>query len=281
MWSLMNILPGNAAVNILDIGAALGETPPYQSFVDAGRAKIFGFEPNQEEHEKLRAKYGKQHRFLPYFAGDGGKAVYYETNWPPTGSLLEPNLELLGKFNNMAELSQTVARHEVETKRIDDMDEIKDVDFIKIDVQGGELAVLSNAGRALASAVCVQAEVEFVELYKGQPMFADIDAFLRANGFQFHTFDGFGTRAFRPLVFNGNVNAGLRQYLWSDAIYVRDWMRLDQLSEIKLKKYALLAHDLLKSYDLAYHVLLELDRKSGKSHAADYLKRLSGGQASP
>jgi len=39
--------------------------------------------------------------------------------------------------------------------------------------------------------VLIQTEVEFVELYKGQPMFADVDIFLRASGFQFHTLNSF------------------------------------------------------------------------------------------
>jgi hypothetical protein len=163
----------------------------------------------------------------------------------------------------------------VSTTRLDDIAEISDIDFIKIDVQGSELVVFKNASRVLSSAVLIQTEVLFVELYKGQPMFADVDTFLRANGFQFHTLNGFSGRAFKPLVANGDVNSAFRQALWSDAVYARDWMRLEDLSEAKLRNYAILAHDVLRSYDLAHLALSALDDKTGGRHAADYLRRLT------
>ena len=110
-------------------------------------------------------------------------------------------------------------------------------------------------------------------------MFADVDTFLRGSGFQFHTFHCFGGRAFKPLVVNNDVNKAFRQILWSDAIYARDWMRLDALDETKLRKYAILAHDLLQSYDLAHRVLAALDRKTGGDLAPAYASRLGRGVA--
>jgi Methyltransferase FkbM domain len=194
-----------------------------------------------------------------------------------TGSLYEPNSPLLEKFQNLAELVTPVATHPVTTTKVDDIVDIGDVDFLKIDIQGGELAVFQNALQALAGTLVIQTEVEFLELYKGQPMFADVDIFLRGVGFQFHTFNGFGSRAFKPLVLNNNVNQGLRQMLWSDAIYVKDWMNLSDLDVTKLQKYAVIAHDLLRSYDLAHFILQALDQKTGSAFAPKYLNQLSEG----
>ena len=277
MWSLLEYLPEDFKINIVDIGAALGERPLYQSLVDAGRARIIGFEPNPQECERLNREYGEAHRFFPYFIGDGQPAIFHETNWTLTGSLYEPNSPLLEKFQNLAEVVTPVARHSVSTTRLDDIVEIGDLDLVKIDIQGGELTVFQNALRAISGALLIQTEVEFVELYKGQPMFADVDVFLRNNGFQFHAFNGFGSRTFKPLIINDDINAGLRQALWSDAFYVRDWMKLEQLDAIKLMKYAVLAHDLLQSYDLAHLILATLDHKTGSSLAPSYLSRLVEG----
>ena len=179
MWSLLDTFPDELQINILDVGAAIDETPSYKSLVDAGRARIVGFEPNPQECERLNREYGKQHRFFPYFVGDGRPATFHETNWAHTGSLYEPNSPLLDKFQNLAEIMSPVARHPVGTTRLDDIAEIGDVDFVKIDVQGSELAVFQNALRALSGTLLIQVEVEFVELYRGQPMFADVDIFLR------------------------------------------------------------------------------------------------------
>jgi protein O-GlcNAc transferase len=276
MWSLLEFFPEDFKINILDVGAAFLEKPPYQSLVDAGRGRIFGFEPDKQACEQLNRKYGNPHRFFPFFVGDGRPAIFHETNWAPTGSLYEPNTPLLEKFQNLAEVVTPVATHAVKTTRLDDIGEIDDIDFIKIDVQGSELSIFENASRALSSTVLIQTEVEFVELYKGQPMFADVDIFLRTNGFQFHTLNGFSGRVFKPLLLNGDVNSALRQALWSDALYVRDWMHLENLPETKLRNYAILAHDVVRSYDLAHLALSALDDKTGKGYAANYLKRLSG-----
>lgn len=274
MWSLLEFFPEDFKINILDIGAAFTEKPPYQSLVDAGRGRIFGFEPDIQACEQLNRKYGNPHRFFPFFVGDGRPATFHETNWAPTGSLYEPNTPLLEKFQNLAEVTTPVATHAVKTTRLDDIAEIIEIDFIKIDAQGSELAIFEHASRVLSSTLLIQTEVLFVELYRRQPMFADVDIFLRTNGFQFHTLNGFAGRVFKPLVLNGDVNSALRQALWSDALYVRDWMRLEELSETKLRNYAILAHDVVRSYDLAHLVLSALDNKTGRGFAADYLKRL-------
>ncbi len=279
MFSLLELLPESTLFNIIDVGASFnpGEPAPYQGFVDAGKARVIGFEPDLAECERLNQTFGLPHRFLPHFVGDGGPATFYETNRVLTGSLFPANTALLEKFQNLAEVVTPVAEHPVETSRLDDLDleEIADVDYLKIDVQGAELAVFRGAPRLLAETLVICTEVEFVELYKGQPLFADVDAFLRQSGFQFHRFDGFASRAFKPLIYNNDINAGGGQILWSDAIYVRDWMRLDELSADKLLKYAVLAHDLLHSYDLAHLVLSALDRKAGSELADLYLGRLT------
>ncbi len=284
MWSLLPYFAEDLRLTVLDVGAALVERPPYQSLVDAGRVQILGFEPDAAECERLNQQFGAPHRFFPVFAGDGQRATFHETNWGPTGSLYEPNTPILEMFQNLAELMTPVAQHPVQTTRLDDLAEIDDIDYIKIDVQGSELAVFQNASRALSGALLIQTEVEFVEMYKGQPMFADVDTFLRGAGFQFHTFSGAGGRAFKPMVINGNVdvgtlNAGARQFLWADACYVRDWKYLDALSDDKLAKYAVLMHDLLQSFDLAHLALMVLDRRTGGGLAERYMRQLGEGSA--
>jgi FkbM family methyltransferase len=274
-WSLLEFFPGST-INILDVGAALLESPPYQSLIDAGAGRLFGFEPDQQACEKLKKEFGGAHRFFQCFAGDGCPGTFYETSWAPTGSLYPPNSPLLEKFHALPDYTRLVATHAVDTVRIDDITEIDNVDFIKIDVQGSELPILQNAMRALSSAVAIQVEVEFVELYKGQPMFADVDEFLRGQGFQFHTFLGLEGRAFKPLAPAGKETASFRQHLWSDAVYVRDWMHLESLSASQLRNYAILVHDIWTSYDLAHVILAALDRSTNSRLADAYVRRLTG-----
>lgn len=280
MWSFFDFLDDDSCtLTILDIGAALGEEPNYQCLMDIKRGRLIGFEPDTDACRQLNLRFGEPHRFFPLFLGDGKPTIYHQTNWGQTVSLFKPNTPLLEMFQWLAEVVLPVAEHAVVTTRLDDIAEIDDVDFIKIDVQGSELAILSNASRALSNAVLIQIEVSFVESYVGQPMFSDVDAFLRQSGFQFHDFAGFGRRAFKPLSNPANPSPhpllrAFRQKIWGDAYYVKDWMRLDTLAPGKLEKLAALLHDVVGSYDLAHLVLRAMDKQTRGDVARRYLNRL-------
>lgn len=272
MWSLFQLLDDDCVLDILDVGASLTHAAPYEKLVAANRARLIGFEPDPVECEKLNELFAGIHRFFPCFVGDGHEATYHQTNWVATGSLFEPNLPLLDKFAYLSEITTPVAQIPVATTRLDDIADLGDIDFFKIDVQGSELNVFRNARSVLEQTLVIQTEVNFVEMYKGMPLFADVDAFLRANGFCYHRIDGHGLRPFRSLPAPVLVGSRQQQF-WSDAIYVKDWMRLDRLSPQKLRKYAAIVHDLFDSYDLAQAALLEHDRQTGQKLADRYARR--------
>ena len=270
-------------IGVLDIGAVqVGKSPQaYEALVSAGLARVVGFEPDEVGCQHLNEKYGPPHRFFPHFIGDGTAATFYETNWGPTGSLFKPNAALLDKFQLLHEVMTLQKEHPVQTRRLDDIDELGDIDFVKIDVQGGELAAFRGGPRVLRDAVLVQTEVEFVPLYEGQPLFADLDTFLRGSGYQFHTFTATGTRCFKPLVVNGDATTGLKQLLWSDAIYVKDWLNFGALPVAKLKKLAVLLHEVVKSPDLCHFTLDAVDAREGTTYAARYLQAITGAAPAP
>jgi methyltransferase FkbM-like protein len=100
-----------------------------------------------------------------------------------TSSLYAPNTPLLAAFDRLEELVRVVREIPIETHRLDDVPEAAGADYLKIDVQGAELDVLRGAPRLLAEALVVHAEVEFVPLYREQPLFADVDRTLRGAGY--------------------------------------------------------------------------------------------------
>lgn len=282
---LAGLLGDVGQIEVVDIGAAYSETPVYEALIASGRARLTGFEPDREACRRLSERFGPPHRFFEYFVGSGGPATFHETNWALTGSLFEPNSPLLEKFQNLAEVVTPKANWPVETVRLDDVPGLDAMDFLKIDVQGAELMIFENAPRLLSRCQVVHCEVEFVELYRGQPLFAEVDACLRRMGFQFHTFAGISGRPFKPLARDPKALQPIRQYLWADAIYVRDWMRLEKVDTPELKKYALLAGEMLGSPDLCHLLLSELDRRSespaGGAMAASYLRHLIPGGPAP
>lgn len=273
-FSLTELIQPESRITILDVGASMTEDPPYAHLIRSGLARLVGFEPDREQCEKLRNHYGKPHDFFPYFAGDGKPAVFWETNWFATGALFRPNTPLLEKFQNLAEHVTPVARHDVETKRLDDIPEIGAVDYIKIDVQGSELKVFQGGERLLDNVLMIHTEVEFIELYEGQPLFADVDTYLRGRNFMFGKFTQIAVRCLKPMAINQDLNQGTHM-LWSDALYLKNWLDLSVFSSDRLIKYAILAHDMYEYIDLTYYLLKHLDERKGTGYAREYYRRLS------
>ena len=104
-------------------------------------------------------------------------------------------------------------------------------DSLTIDAQGAGLAILEGATKALAnSIVSVRVEVEFTPLYRNQPLFDEVWAFMRSRGFRLVRLEkcgsgetGFSTDA-GP--FSNAMGDGVPA--WADAIFLKvpavsDW----------------------------------------------------------
>lgn len=272
MFPISLILPEMPTIRIVDIGAMTAGDDPYARLAEQLPCEIIGFEALEEECRRLNAMGKAGCTFLPYVIGDGSAQTFYECAVPYTSSLLEPNFPLLERFTGFAEMARVVARRPVATRRLDDVPQAAGADYLKVDVQGGELMVLDGAARTLRSALVVHIEVEFVPLYKNQPLFADIDARLRAAGFALHKLPFTGLRPFKPFALDSGI---LSQLLWGDAVYVRDFMSFEALLPEQLLKLAAILHENYNSCDLAAEALRVYDSKAGSSLHPLYVSYVS------
>ncbi len=259
-------------IDILDIGAMEQGADRYLPLMVTGLGRVTGFEPNPDEFAKLQAR-GGPFRYLPYFLGTGEPAIFYRTFYPGCSSLLEPDPAVIDLFMEMACARpdgnfHVVETFPVETKRLDDISGIA-CDLIKLDVQGYELEILRHGTKTLANALVIECEVEFVPLYKNQPLFGDVQLFLREHGFVLHKLIDVGGRPFSPYEIE-KPDAPISQLLWADAIFVKDFTKLNRYSDDDLLKAAAILDLVYNSYDLAGLLLKEFDRRSGTSLCARY-----------
>jgi FkbM family methyltransferase len=270
-------LTGGAAprVKVVDIGAnPIDSDPPYAAMLRAGDAEVVGFEPNPAALAVLDQRKGPLERYFPQAVGDGGRHLLHICQAPGMTSLLEPDPAVLSLFHGFPEWGRVLATEPVGTVRLDDVPETAGADLLKLDIQGAELMVLRHAEARLRDAVVIQAEVEFLPLYKGQPLFSEMELFLRDRGFILHRFFPTVSRAVQPMMVNGDPYAGLGQLVWADAVFIRDLLRPALLSDRQLLAMAAILHDAYGAYDIAFRLLAERDRRGGAADAAAYLAGL-------
>ena len=112
-------------------------------------------------------------------------------------------------------------------------------------------------------------------MYEGQPLFSEVELFLRDHGFTFHRFEPLVSRILQPLLINNDIRRELSQVTWADAVFVRNFTKFDQLDPVSLKKIALILHDIYGSIDLAFRALIACDEKTGSSLVRGYGELLS------
>jgi FkbM family methyltransferase len=279
VFRIAPLLPPISPIKVIDVGAMAlgGEGDPYANLSAASQIEVIGFEPVAAELAKLQENALPGRTYLPYVVGDGQSHPFHECNYPMTSSIFPPNTALVSRFQGLGELMQVVRTSQLDTVRLDDLPACQGTDFIKVDTQGAELMILKGGERLLQNVQVVQTEIEFVQLYEGQPLFADVDTYLRSQGFQLHKFSGIMGRTFKPLMAGGNAYTMLSQALWSDAIYVKDFMRFSDLTTEQLLKLAIIMHEHYLSFDVTSEALRAVDEKSGLGVHGRYLQRLAGG----
>ena len=263
-------------IHIVDAGAAAYGADPYARLSEQGLCTVTGFEPNSENCAQRNATARSGHRYLPYAVGDGRTRRFYECQNPLTSSLYRPNAPLLDKFSRLDLL--VVGESDIQTHRLDEISDIEEIDYLKLDVQGAELDIIEGGPRLLRRASVVHTEVEFIPMYTDQPLFGDIDVALRKCGLWLHKLDGIQGRVMKPIIPNNNPFAPLSQILWADAaVYVRSFMTFDQMPPDKLLKLAIILHEVYASIDLAALALNRYDALTNKGLWQAYLSKLTAG----
>jgi FkbM family methyltransferase len=247
---------------VVDIGAnPIDGEPPYKGLLQKRGCRLTGFEPQAEALAILNAQKSDLETYLPNVIGDGKPAVLHICRSPGMTSLYKPAIRMLHHFRGFLEWGTVVKVIAVSTTRLDDVIAEDALDFLKIDIQGGELTAIENGTRCLARAVVVQAEVSFVPLYEDQPTFAEIDRSLRKLGLIPHALIAINRRMIAPMFDAQNPYAALNQLLEADVVYVRDFTRPDLMTDEQLKHLAIIAHHCYKSFDLTVNCLHHLRQR--------------------
>lgn len=186
----------DSPIVVVDVGAR--DAGPHSPWTALPNVFTYGFDPDAAEVARLNEG-AENAKYFPYaVGGEAAARVFYDNNAPGGGSFYPQNCAVTDrwKFENIDGQKRDARDYfypteprMVPTVSLDAWAKSQKpavVDLIKLNIQGAELDALRGAeALVLPSACAVFLEVSFVESYIDRPMFADVDTYMRAAGFEF------------------------------------------------------------------------------------------------
>ena len=176
----------NDRLSAADVGADGGVCSHWLPFLPL--MVVDAFDPNEKECEIQSKISPPQIAWNPIgLARKSGTHTLYVPKRTTGASLYPPNPEFLDRFDNDAYWDQ-VRSVQIECSSYADFLKLKRKkapNLIKLDTQGSELDILSTfTDEQWKDVICVETEIEFFEIYKGQPLFKDVHEFMVSKGFE-------------------------------------------------------------------------------------------------
>ena len=214
-------------LTIVDVGSRGGFEPQWDVYGDS--ARLIGFESDAEECDKLNALRSGLRRHYPVaLHRDKGTRPFYVTKHTAASSFFKPYSRFLDR------LPESVNRTIKEERMLETLDldsflgeeDVGAVDFIKLDTEGAEYDILLGAKNTLSKSVFgISLEMLFNRQRIGEPLFSEIDLFLREQGFVIYDLPVFrcARTVLSPHMFSDNAGPTDKgQVAWTQAIYFRD-----------------------------------------------------------
>lgn len=197
--------------------------------------KTILFEPDPREYAALKTKSKKETIVLNSALSDSIREVdFHLCKKQQVSSVYLPNFSFLNKFYDPKRF-EVVETIKIKADTLDSQlmkNNIKEIDFVKVDAQGYELSILQGGIRSIKTAIGLEVEVEFSPLYENQPLFSEVDNFLRERGFQL-----FDIKRHFWIRGEGNKYENKKgQLIFGDALYFRGPEDIMSMSGIMQEK---------------------------------------------
>jgi FkbM family methyltransferase len=187
----------------------------------------YAFEPDHREAQELVVTLKSENVWRNVtvlsdaISSTEGKATLYITKQPGLSSILKPNYDVINKYytDPVFGIESTVEVPTISLDHAAERNDFQDACFLKVDTQGSELDIMKSGKRLLEKNVLgVYVEVGFHRFYVDQPLFSDVDLYLR--NLSFSLFD-----LHRVLMRRGSHQSDLysrRQVIWAHALYMKE-----------------------------------------------------------
>ena len=184
----VSLVLGDQGLTLADVGAAGAIEYRWKRIEPL--INYIGFEPDDRSYKNLITKSHacRSHRLHRKALWSTSTALEFKLcEGSEQSSNFSPNYELVDLFPQ----KERFKIEKLGTLHACTLDQLlqNNVDFIKIDTQGGELAILQGAtARVLDNVLGMELELGIAEIYSNQPLFGDVLNFVKTQQFVFIDF---------------------------------------------------------------------------------------------
>ena len=267
---MINFIKNDTPITICDIGASsIDKTEFIDELFNNTNSKLIGFEPNEEEFNKLE-KNNPRKTFYDYAIGDGSEKYLNICKGVGMSSFLEPDMDYLNNFHSFDDFAEIIKKTKVKTKKLDDVKE--KIDLLKIDVQGYEYEIIQHGKEKIKNSLVIQLETSPIPLYKNEKTSSEVIYQLEKLGFSLHMFNKVNTKTFKPMKINNSIYQGLHHLFQLDCVMVNNFQNIDSFSKEDLTKLILIMFYSFKSYDFVDYLIRIMDKKFNLNLIEQYRK---------
>ena len=259
----MDYISNNSKIIACDIGASnCDPTPHIDNLLKNTNSKLYGFEPNKIEFEKLISENkDKKREFFNYAIGNGEEKIFNICEYPGWSSFLEADIDYVKNFHRF-ELDAVIKdKIKIKTKKLDEIKFESKVDFLKIDVQGLESEIIDCSKDTIKNCLVVELELSPIPLYKKEKRFSYVCKQMEDLKFNLNMFQKINTKTFKPVVLGGSSLNGLHTLIQLDCVFVPSYETINELNSEDLKKLINIMHYSYNSYDFADFLIRLLEKR--------------------
>jgi len=181
-------------ITVVDVGA--NEFPIEGAIARlAPICEVHAAEPQKDKIKELEKKNNiipyKKFKYYNYgLAETSGEKILNIAMDSHASSIYEPNKEILRRVRNDKnfDTKEKTSIKCITLSELLNMSSIKFVDFLNITAGANELNIIKGAGEKLKNISIINCQVEFIKVWKDQPVFDDVLSYLRRFGFRFIKF---------------------------------------------------------------------------------------------
>jgi FkbM family methyltransferase len=247
LCSLMDeLLPADEKYSLLDVGARNPLKTTFWLPLQGERLEIFGFDADAQESARINQEAkitGLNYTCYPIALwSETGRLTFYHTPELSENSSFYPhNFDIINRWKvqhrygqyTMGQAMQKVEAIEMAVDTLDNWkrdNDIGSIDFAKLNIEGAELPALQGGKSVMAGLLGIMAEASMVDF--NRPMFSELDAFIRSQGFEFFDFwvsNAIGRHA-SPLsiLSRPRITYKQGQVIQTYPVYFRDPIRMQQ-----------------------------------------------------